>query len=264
MKNYTVQQLEKTTGISTHTLRYFDKIGLLCPQRQKNGYRIYTSEQLPIAEMIVSLQKAMFTNREIKQLLDDYPGDATLNRLKENKKKLRREIAHLKRVYQTLGNHIQHLQALKSIRHDLFRPFIEEQEDVLVGLIHSDSNNIVDLFTTGNRIIGHPAWPHHHHHGLLIPTDTILSEGYPVQTMYAEEPTLIRHAPYTRKSGRYLCMYANGNMENNAQLYPFIQHALQFVPSLPQETFIQQISAPVMKKYKQDFLVKLMIRIDLS
>lgn len=71
-RTYTIKELEKVTGVSAHTLRYFDKVGLLCPRRGENGYRIYSLKQVSIAEGIILLQKAMFSNAGIKELLNDY------------------------------------------------------------------------------------------------------------------------------------------------------------------------------------------------
>ena len=51
-RTYRINQFEKVTGVSAHTLRFFDKIGLLSPARSENGYRVYSLEQVSIAEMI--------------------------------------------------------------------------------------------------------------------------------------------------------------------------------------------------------------------
>lgn len=45
-KQYTVGELAELAGVSTRTLRYYDEIGLLVPERRENGYRIYGSTQV--------------------------------------------------------------------------------------------------------------------------------------------------------------------------------------------------------------------------
>ena len=42
----TIGQLEKLTGMSRTTLRYYDAEGLLDPERQENGYRRYTEKDV--------------------------------------------------------------------------------------------------------------------------------------------------------------------------------------------------------------------------
>ena len=44
---YTVHQLAKLAGITPRTLRWYDKMNLLSPQkRSENGYRLYGEEEV--------------------------------------------------------------------------------------------------------------------------------------------------------------------------------------------------------------------------
>lgn len=46
---YTVKKLAQLSGVSTRTLRYYDEIGLLKPERiNTNGYRIYGQTQIEL------------------------------------------------------------------------------------------------------------------------------------------------------------------------------------------------------------------------
>lgn len=74
-RSYTIKQFEKVTGVSAHTLRYFDKVGLLSPQREPNGYRRYSVAQVAQAEMIVLLQQAT-----CNQLYSVYAGHGATRR----------------------------------------------------------------------------------------------------------------------------------------------------------------------------------------
>ena len=71
MKALTVNGVIKSSGLSRETLRYYEKMGLLNPQRQAtNGYRLYTSDDLERLEFIFRTKKAGFTIRRIRELLD--------------------------------------------------------------------------------------------------------------------------------------------------------------------------------------------------
>lgn len=85
-RTYTIKEFEKVTGVSAHTLRYFDKVGLLSPARLENGYRTYSLKQVSIAEFITLLQQAMFSNSEIKEILSNYNSQQTIDSLKVNQK----------------------------------------------------------------------------------------------------------------------------------------------------------------------------------
>ncbi len=71
MKALTVNGVINATGLSRETLRYYEKMGLLNPQRQAtNDYRLYTADDLERLEFIFRTKKAGFTIRRIRELLD--------------------------------------------------------------------------------------------------------------------------------------------------------------------------------------------------
>ena len=71
MKALSVNDVITATGLSRETLRYYEKMGLLDPQRQAaNGYRVYRPDDLERLEFILRTKKAGFTIRKIRELLD--------------------------------------------------------------------------------------------------------------------------------------------------------------------------------------------------
>jgi len=57
MKRYTIKEFSQITGLSTHTLRYYEKIGLLDPvPRNTSGYRDYSEDQLRQVEFLKRLR----------------------------------------------------------------------------------------------------------------------------------------------------------------------------------------------------------------
>ncbi len=71
MKALTTNGVIKASGLSRETLRYYEKMGLLNPQRRAtNGYRVYAADDLKRLEFIVRAKKAGFAIRKIRELLD--------------------------------------------------------------------------------------------------------------------------------------------------------------------------------------------------
>lgn len=258
---YGIKQFEKVTGVSAHTLRFFDKIGLLSPIRSENGYRVYTLEQVSIAETITLLQKALFSNAEIKEILQDYGSDSTIQRLKENRVKLRKNQINLNRVLESVDQHIAYLAELRIIRTKLYSPFIEQLNDRDVGLITLPSNDIVDFFDAGDVIMKDPAWPHFKKHGFILPREKIAADGYPLETMFVCDRRVAKKNPATLAAGKHLCMYSDGSLENNAQVHALIQKALAEGHIVGGPIVIEQVSGPVVEKRKSDFLIKILVPI---
>ena len=71
---YTVKQLAKISGVTPRTLRYYDQIGLLAPDRvEKNGYRMYGQEQVDLLQQILFFRELGVDLETIRSLV--YSGD---------------------------------------------------------------------------------------------------------------------------------------------------------------------------------------------
>ncbi|WP_343208855.1 MerR family transcriptional regulator [Anaerolentibacter hominis] len=69
---YTVLKLARLAGISSRTLRYYDEIGLLKPERlSQSGYRIYGQKQLDLLQQILFYRELGFELDQIQDVLSD-------------------------------------------------------------------------------------------------------------------------------------------------------------------------------------------------
>lgn len=68
---YRIGMFSKINKVTVKTLRYYDEVGLLIPAYvdEENGYRYYTSEQLPIIHKIKALRQMGFTIDEITLII---------------------------------------------------------------------------------------------------------------------------------------------------------------------------------------------------
>jgi len=72
VKNLTIQEVSKRSGVSTHTLRFWEKEleGIIVPVRTKGGQRRYTLEDLLVIEEIKSLKAKSLSLADIKRELN--------------------------------------------------------------------------------------------------------------------------------------------------------------------------------------------------
>ena len=70
-KHYSIGETAKLIGISTQTLRYYDKIGLISPSyvSPETGYRYYTFDQFHYLDRIRYLQKLGMSLKEIDEVI---------------------------------------------------------------------------------------------------------------------------------------------------------------------------------------------------
>mgnify|MGYP000694263518 CR=1 FL=1 len=65
-----IKDVEKATGISKQNIRFYEKSGLLHPQRnEENGYREYTDEEIRILKLVKMLRMLDMPIEQIKLVL---------------------------------------------------------------------------------------------------------------------------------------------------------------------------------------------------
>src|SRR6056297_823637 len=95
---YQIGEFSKINRITVKTLRYYDRVGLLKPAfvDDNNGYRYYTSEQLPVIHKIIALRQMDFSineildiiNRKNDNLIFKIKREKILNDIQEKKEQL--------------------------------------------------------------------------------------------------------------------------------------------------------------------------------
>lgn len=100
---YTIREVAEMTGLSAHTLRYYERIGLLDGvERKTNGHRLYTEQDIGRLEFLNKLRK---TGMPIQGMLRfsrlSLEGDETIPQrralLEEHQRKVEAEIEALQR-----------------------------------------------------------------------------------------------------------------------------------------------------------------------
>lgn len=76
---YTISEFAKKIGMTTYTLRYYEKEGLLLDVERKNGRRVFKDEDFVTVRMINCLKNTGMSIHEIRQYLGlCREGDCTL------------------------------------------------------------------------------------------------------------------------------------------------------------------------------------------
>ena len=77
---YSIQEVSARTGLSAHTLRYYEKEGLLSPvERTPGGFRQYSDEDLEALGLVCCLKNTGMSLQEITRFVQlTRQGDQTL------------------------------------------------------------------------------------------------------------------------------------------------------------------------------------------
>ena len=102
---YSIQEVSNKTGLTAHTLRYYEKEGLISGvERSQGGFRQYTDEDLERLGLICCLKNTGMSIQEIARFVQlTHEGDHTL----EERVELLR--AHRERVLERMAEMQKHL-----------------------------------------------------------------------------------------------------------------------------------------------------------
>lgn len=64
----TIKEMEEATGMQRANIRYYEAEGFLHPEREKNGYRNYTTKDLEVLMKIKLLRSLHISLEEIKAM----------------------------------------------------------------------------------------------------------------------------------------------------------------------------------------------------
>lgn len=77
---YKISDIANITGISIPTLRYYEKLGILKPERDSNNYRVYTDKELNWIDFIKRAKETGMTLKKIVEYSNlRERGDETIN-----------------------------------------------------------------------------------------------------------------------------------------------------------------------------------------
>ena len=118
----TIQEVAKSTGLTEHTLRYYERIGLIHPiNREENTRRCYTADDVGWIDFLLKL-------RAIGMSIKDMQGYAELQR--QGDATLPERVEMLKALRDKVESHIDEMnQHLKLIYYkiDYYQKVVEEQ-----------------------------------------------------------------------------------------------------------------------------------------
>ncbi|EAG6978800.1 MerR family transcriptional regulator [Listeria monocytogenes] len=105
--SFSIGEFSELVGIPSSTLRFYEKEGLITPDRNKNNLRTYSEEDANWLKFLLHLKGAGLSVEELKQYtIWRAAGDSTiserLNMLKEKKVVLEQEIESLQKNLDTV------------------------------------------------------------------------------------------------------------------------------------------------------------------
>lgn len=113
---YKINEISKLYGIGVDSLRYYEKLGILKPHRDVNGYRLYNLKEMYKLNMIRDLRRLDFSMQQIKEYLDGQSVGNTLALLSQEEDLVRRQLKELQARAQEIHERVTALKTAMAIK----------------------------------------------------------------------------------------------------------------------------------------------------
>lgn len=123
MDRLSIQEVARQTGLSTHTLRYYERVGLIHPiDREQNTHRRYTPDDVGWIDFLTKLRATGMSIKDMQRYAQlQRHGDETLPERVEMLKALRDQVQE--RIRQ-LNGHLELVQ----YKIEVYQQIIQEKE----------------------------------------------------------------------------------------------------------------------------------------
>ncbi|MBD6616782.1 MerR family transcriptional regulator [Komarekiella sp. 'clone 1'] len=158
----TIQQVATLTGLSVHTLRYYERNGLLAPvNRAANGHRRYSAMDIARIKFLTRLRTTGMPIRQMQKFADLYrqKPEAIAERrliLEAHEREVTQRICELNHNLEMIQKKIQHYKELEA-NHQLDDACIGDLSEAQLSLEMATTPNSLELrqVPTDNHIHVH-------------------------------------------------------------------------------------------------------------
>lgn len=215
---YKIGEISKLYNIGTDSLRYYEKIGILKPQRDENGYRMYSVNDIRTLNVLRELRSIGFSMKDIKEHLADYNLQKTVELFRKAIEEIehrRAELDMMKRQLSTRIHEIYYYISEKNIHENISIRKLPERKiltlsenmvrdadiDFVLKRLQTESEDL--LYLIGNGEVG-----------AMIEREYLMAGGYgrfnSAFYIVEEDEEFDSLLP----AGDYLCMTVKGGYES--------------------------------------------------
>lgn len=111
---FKIGEISKLYNIGVDSLRYYEKIGILKPERTESGYRHYSIQDIWKLNIIRDLRKLDFSMEQIRRYLENHSISSTLELLREEQQTIDEKIRTLQKLRENVEKRIDSIQAAEN------------------------------------------------------------------------------------------------------------------------------------------------------
>ena len=104
MKQYfKIGEISKLYKIGVDSIRYYEEIGLIQPERSESGYRHYSIHDIWRLNVIRDLRSIGFTMEQIREYLENHTTSSSLKLLEEEQEVIQQQMQYLQKLQKNVA-----------------------------------------------------------------------------------------------------------------------------------------------------------------
>ena len=116
MKNFfKIGEISKLYGIGVDSIRYYEEIGIIKPQRSESGYRYYSIHDIWRLNVIRDLRSIGFTMEQIREYLDHHTVLSSISMLEDEKDAIAKQIQYLQKLQKNVEHRLHNIHSALSL-----------------------------------------------------------------------------------------------------------------------------------------------------
>lgn len=168
MKQYfKIGEISKLYKIGVDSIRYYEEIVLIQPERSESGYRHYSIHDIWRLNVIRDLRSIGFTMEQIREYLENHTTSSSLKLLEEEQEAIQNQMLHLEKLQKNVAQRLNAIRCAQNLPlhkieqitlpsrhcHNLSEGYhaAEEMDILIERLINLDKNR---LYIIGSNQIG--------------------------------------------------------------------------------------------------------------
>ncbi|MDY4669573.1 MAG: MerR family transcriptional regulator [Oliverpabstia sp.] len=114
-KYFKIGEIAQLYGIGVDSIRYYEEIGLIKPERSESGYRHYSIHDIWRLNVIRDLRSIGFTMEQIKEYLDHHNAASSLKLLEEEQKTIHKQMLLLQQLQKNVEHRLHTIRSALSL-----------------------------------------------------------------------------------------------------------------------------------------------------
>lgn len=114
-KYFRIGEISRLYDIGVDSIRYYEEIGIIKPERSESGYRRYSIHDIWRLNVIRDLRSIGFTMEQIREYLDDHNTAASLKLLEEEQEAIHKQMLKLQKLQKNVAHRLNTIRSAQNL-----------------------------------------------------------------------------------------------------------------------------------------------------